>query len=383
MASSSDDGSDTGPGPLLGAGSQRGNGSGVGRGRGDRSPDGGAPPPVLARGGSAPHSIATQSQQSQLSSSSNTSSPLLDRIQKDEVVKLNVGGKRYVTTRNTIMSKGENLLTQLISHDSGPFEAARDPEGYLFIDRDGKAFAVILNFLRTGKLLPPPGMSVDLIRMELDYFQLLTEESVTLLFSSAASTPAEGRSRSNTNSTDHLHDFGEVRIPRATEFLAFTEKMRRTAAEWMNKNAETMTHMLMDKARSDHGGVMNHPVVIQFSSRGKDPKDSSLTAICTCEDAKKRIQCVMPDINGLFLRQLEQALQAFVTPFYMCFIDGRRASGTSHVQCKFVAQPSMSGRPNDQMEGLLLALYGRIESWNRQDIKYGGSSLATQGTSSM
>lgn len=65
------------------------------------------------------------------------------------VVRLDVGGKRYVTTEATLLSHGDNYFTGLLS---GKYSADVDDDGWLLIDRNGRLFEPILDFLRTGEL---------------------------------------------------------------------------------------------------------------------------------------------------------------------------------------------------------------------------------------
>jgi hypothetical protein len=65
----------------------------------------------------------------------------------DSIVKLNVGGHKYLTSRSTLLSKGENLFTALLS---GRIESNMTEAGYYFIDRNGRYFEPILDYFRTG-----------------------------------------------------------------------------------------------------------------------------------------------------------------------------------------------------------------------------------------
>tara|TARA_B110000977_G_scaffold201795_1_gene298747 strand:+ start:6118 stop:6711 length:594 start_codon:yes stop_codon:yes gene_type:complete len=82
------------------------------------------------------------------------------------IVKLNVGGQLFVTTRETV-NNFPSMLCALLQH-SNP---ATVIDGYLFIDRDPHCFRWILNYLRGSKILPPK-MSVDmyLLLEEAQYF---------------------------------------------------------------------------------------------------------------------------------------------------------------------------------------------------------------------
>eukprot|EP00735_Rhodelphis_limneticus_P007077 TRINITY_DN19573_c0_g1::TRINITY_DN19573_c0_g1_i1::g.24601::m.24601 TRINITY_DN19573_c0_g1::TRINITY_DN19573_c0_g1_i1::g.24601 ORF type:complete len:287 (-),score=40.17,sp/Q9Y597/KCTD3_HUMAN/49.12/8e-21,BTB_2/PF02214.17/4.2e-18,BTB/PF00651.26/0.16 TRINITY_DN19573_c0_g1_i1:117-977(-) len=81
------------------------------------------------------------------------------------IVKLNIGGIRYITT-DTTLTRGETFFSGLLS---GRFRDIRDEEGAYFIDRDGRAFEPILNFLRTGTL-DLGQHSVEVVRREATFY---------------------------------------------------------------------------------------------------------------------------------------------------------------------------------------------------------------------
>ena len=86
---------------------------------------------------------------------------------------LNVGGRRFETTASTLGAHGSspNFFTQLIAHDerrAGGADAAAPLE--YFVDRDGDAFAPVLNYLRTGQLHVPAGVSEASVREEAAFY---------------------------------------------------------------------------------------------------------------------------------------------------------------------------------------------------------------------
>ena len=88
-------------------------------------------------------------------------------------VMLNVGGVKVYTSLGTLGSNGTNFLTQLIENDyEGKMKAARDPEGYIFIDRNGDVFKVILEYLRYGVIEIPPGITRQQVVREIDFYQI-------------------------------------------------------------------------------------------------------------------------------------------------------------------------------------------------------------------
>ncbi len=68
------------------------------------------------------------------------------------MIKLNVGGTLFHTTRETLTKTQDSFFTAMLS---GRFQQLVDQEGYIFIDRDGDRFKHILNYLRTNTIHLP------------------------------------------------------------------------------------------------------------------------------------------------------------------------------------------------------------------------------------
>ncbi|KAH9784578.1 FH protein interacting protein FIP2 [Citrus sinensis] len=87
------------------------------------------------------------------------------------MVRLNIGGKKFYTTIDTLTRREpESMLAAMFS---GRHTVCQDSEGYIFVDRDGKHFRHILNWLRDGAV---PTLTesefLELLR-EAEYYQLL------------------------------------------------------------------------------------------------------------------------------------------------------------------------------------------------------------------
>ncbi|KAL9431404.1 hypothetical protein AB3S75_026565 [Citrus x aurantiifolia] len=87
------------------------------------------------------------------------------------MVRLNIGGKQFYTTIDTLTRREpESMLAAMFS---GRHTVCQDSEGYIFVDRDGKHFRHILNWLRDGAV---PTLTeskfLELLR-EAEYYQLL------------------------------------------------------------------------------------------------------------------------------------------------------------------------------------------------------------------
>ncbi len=74
---------------------------------------------------------------------------------KNDIVKLNVGGWKYDTTRSTLgVGSTCNFFTRMLDDDdTGRIPCERDEEGRIFIDRDGRTFEGVLNYMRSRKIL--------------------------------------------------------------------------------------------------------------------------------------------------------------------------------------------------------------------------------------
>lgn len=87
-----------------------------------------------------------------------------------EIVKLNVGGVVYTTTRATLCKHPNSMLGAMFN---GSMSTHLDENGCVFIDRDGEMFKFILNYLRCSRLtLPNDFRDLDLLSAEADFYQV-------------------------------------------------------------------------------------------------------------------------------------------------------------------------------------------------------------------
>lgn len=88
----------------------------------------------------------------------------------NEIIELNVGGFSYTTSRTTILSYPDSMLSRMIS---GHMPTATDTKQRIFIDRDGPLFRHILNFLRDKRLNLPENFSeYAQLRQEADFYRI-------------------------------------------------------------------------------------------------------------------------------------------------------------------------------------------------------------------
>ena len=101
-------------------------------------------------------------------------------ISSNRIIKLNVGGIKYVTTQQTLCGYESMLRGKF----SGRFSMEPLDDGSHFLDRDGELFKYILKFLRNGKLsIPETWSKSDLhdLLMEAQYFAITSMVNILSL----------------------------------------------------------------------------------------------------------------------------------------------------------------------------------------------------------
>lgn len=83
-----------------------------------------------------------------------------------DIIHLNVGGTRFSTSRQTLTWVQDSFFTSMLS---GRISTLKDETGAIFIDRDPKLFATILNYLRTRDI-DLRGCDVSTLRHEAEFY---------------------------------------------------------------------------------------------------------------------------------------------------------------------------------------------------------------------
>ena len=87
-----------------------------------------------------------------------------------EIVRLNVGGTKYITAKSTLQKYPQSMLGAMFREN---IPLSTDEDGYYFIDRCGHIFQYILQFLRCGKLVLPKHFNeLELLQTEADFYQI-------------------------------------------------------------------------------------------------------------------------------------------------------------------------------------------------------------------
>ncbi|RXM92722.1 BTB/POZ domain-containing protein KCTD21 [Acipenser ruthenus] len=93
-----------------------------------------------------------------------------DKTEFQDPVSINVGGQVYTTTLSTLTRFQDSMLGAMFR---GKLPLLKDRKGNFFIDRDGKVFRHILNYLRSSSLdLPRDFSEMQLLKREADFYQI-------------------------------------------------------------------------------------------------------------------------------------------------------------------------------------------------------------------
>ena len=90
-----------------------------------------------------------------------------------QIIRLNIGGKLFQTTKETLLSHGENFFSSLIS---GVIPSTKDETGAYFVDRNGRFFEPLLDYLRTGSLHIPKNMLRTSVLQEAAFYSIIVPE---------------------------------------------------------------------------------------------------------------------------------------------------------------------------------------------------------------
>ncbi|VDK54460.1 unnamed protein product [Anisakis simplex] len=107
----------------------------------------------------------------------------------NEIVRINVSGKRYMTLYDTLVNGKSRFFEHMLSIDqsSGKIVVFRrniieDEDGQIFINRDGKLFAYILQYMRDGNrtVLPESTFLIRqlIVRSSLHRFRFVVRDRI-------------------------------------------------------------------------------------------------------------------------------------------------------------------------------------------------------------
>jgi uncharacterized protein YjbI with pentapeptide repeats len=105
--------------------------------------------------------------------SSGWSTSFVDFVNREhKIIRFNVGGETFATSRDTIANDQFCMLNIMLKHETS-MASARDTTGALFIDRDPTYFSYVLNFLRNGIVdLPPERHALNALLREAEFYQI-------------------------------------------------------------------------------------------------------------------------------------------------------------------------------------------------------------------
>ena len=96
----------------------------------------------------------------------------LDFVMNDQkIIRFNVGGTEFSTSRETIQNDRCSMLSIMLRHEE--MQGTKDQSGAFFIDRDPAYFRYVLNFLRDGSVdLPEDRHELSQLLREAEFYQV-------------------------------------------------------------------------------------------------------------------------------------------------------------------------------------------------------------------
>ena len=145
--------------------------------------------------------------------------PEPETTDKPSVVRLNVGGREYITSTSTLQKVGDSMLARMIQ-SSIP---SATQNGAYFIDRDPDLFAYILEYLRDGAVeLPSSSEPLRRLEREASFFMLpgleslvrsrLLEVCLEVKIFAKPFGCSDEECKCGSNSLAHLNEFSDAEI---------------------------------------------------------------------------------------------------------------------------------------------------------------------------
>ena len=203
----------------------------------------------------------------------------------DSIIKLNVGGRKFITRYTTLTGFGlaENFFIPLLS---GRFPIEKDEKGYIFIDRNGLYFEQVLDFLRTGELYCPTHLSKSRLLQEAKFYGINLEQDYHFNKMGDPTSPLTDQSLKELI-TDHRTTNLEKNYQENKEGLKLVEKsifkgFRAEAAKGKQLVVRfwPATETIISRCIQKWGDVVIHPLPPFMVNDDANVFDNSLYEVC-------------------------------------------------------------------------------------------------------
>jgi len=132
-------------------------------------------------------------------------------LTKTEWVKLNIGGKEFITTKTTLCKNAQSFFYKLCQDDpTVGLTTDRDENGAYLIDRDPRYFAPILNYLRHGKLIIESSLQEEGVLEEAEFYNI--QELINLVKERIKERDEQRKSLRNLKRVYRVIQFKETEI---------------------------------------------------------------------------------------------------------------------------------------------------------------------------
>lgn len=93
---------------------------------------------------------------------------------KPKIVQLDVGGTLYKVSRDTLERCEGSMLASLISDH---WKEGNSDDEHIFIDRNGRLFEYVLDYLRANKVYLPASVNINAVKEEFEFYGIAADMS--------------------------------------------------------------------------------------------------------------------------------------------------------------------------------------------------------------
>jgi len=175
----------------------------------------------------------------------------------NSIVKLNIGGIKYITTKQTLLGHSLSEYNFFSGLLNGDIKSMMIGDWY-FIDRDGIYFQPILEYLRTTDVVIPSGMNVNSVLREAEFFGIkfpLSESASDSLYYITDEWLTKKKSQEQYNAISNLADEILVEVLSQFKQCAVDGKTIQTVIWLRNAQDSDLTiwaSKLAKKAKKQH-----------------------------------------------------------------------------------------------------------------------------------
>jgi hypothetical protein len=180
--------------------------------------------------------------------------------EKSKIVRFNVGGTRYDVLRSTLECHNGSMLATLVSKQ---WKEGNSDET-IFIDRSGRLFELVLNYLRSNEVHLPTTVNISALQKEFEFYGI--DADMNQIHETNGKNMIHKLTNKIHRQEEHLHSLNVLKL--AYQLSALVEH-----EAWKSKQSSVQVNVLSGEyvLLSGHENVLRE----QLLERGLELKSSS------------------------------------------------------------------------------------------------------------